>query len=103
MQGGKRASSAASAGLRATESRTLDFYHSDRSLKALLGWYLPAAELAHLEPHLARLGRLVGGRLDELAREADRTPPRLEARNRLGEDRPSMAGQDPCRRSASTR
>jgi alkylation response protein AidB-like acyl-CoA dehydrogenase len=91
MQGGKRASSAASAGLRATESRALDFYHSDRSLKALLGWYLPATEFAHLEPHLARLGRLVGGRLDELAGEADRTPPRLQARNRLGEDRPSIA------------
>jgi alkylation response protein AidB-like acyl-CoA dehydrogenase len=68
------------------ESRGLDFYRSDRSLKALLGLYLPEAELRHMEPQLAQLGRLVGGRLDDLAREADRTPPRLEPRNRQGED-----------------
>jgi alkylation response protein AidB-like acyl-CoA dehydrogenase len=72
------------------ESRGLDFYDSDRSLKALLGCYLPEAEFAHLKPHLTRLGRLVGGRLDDLARDADRTPPRLEVRNRLGEDCPSI-------------
>jgi alkylation response protein AidB-like acyl-CoA dehydrogenase len=72
------------------ESRGLDFYASDRSLKALLGLYLPPKELAHLEPHLARLGRLVGDRLDDLAREADKTPPRLEPRNRQGEDRQSI-------------
>ena len=90
LQGSKRASGTGSVGLCALESRGLDFYNSDRSLKALLGCYLPPAEFAHLEPHLARLGRLVGGRLDDLAREADRTPPRLEARNRLGEDCPSI-------------
>jgi hypothetical protein len=50
------------------ESRGLDFYRSDRSLKALLGLYLPEAELRHMEPQLAQLGRLVGGRLDDLAR-----------------------------------
>ncbi len=32
------------------ESRGLDFYHSDRSLKALLGLYLPQAELATWSP-----------------------------------------------------
>jgi alkylation response protein AidB-like acyl-CoA dehydrogenase len=69
------------------ESRGLDFYGSDRSLQGLLQLYLPPAELAHLTPYLARLGRLVGDRLDDLAREADLTPPRLEQRNRLGEDR----------------
>jgi alkylation response protein AidB-like acyl-CoA dehydrogenase len=69
------------------ESRGLDFYASDRSLRALLGLYLPPRELAHIEPHLTKLGRLVGDRLDDLAREADRTPPRLEPRNRQGEDR----------------
>src|SRR5262249_785163 len=59
--------------------------------KAQLLLYLPTAELAHLEPHLARLGRLVGARLDHLARDADRTPPRLEPRDRLGEDFPHIA------------
>ncbi len=72
------------------ESRGLDFFHSDRSLKALLGLYLAPAELRHMEPHFERLGRLVGGRLDDLAREADKTPPRLEPRNRQGEDRQSI-------------
>jgi acyl-CoA dehydrogenase len=72
------------------ESRGLDFYHSDRSLKALLGLYLPQAELAHMAPCFERLGGHVGGRLDDLAREADRTPPRLEPRDRQGEDRQSI-------------
>src|SRR5262249_49751338 len=70
----------------ATDARGLDFFASDRSLKAQLLLYLPPAERAHLEPHLARLGRLVGERLDDLARDAERMPPRLEPRNRLGED-----------------
>jgi alkylation response protein AidB-like acyl-CoA dehydrogenase len=52
--------------------------------------YLSAAEREQLSPHLARLGRLVGGRLDDLAREADKTPPRLESRTRTGEDRQSI-------------
>jgi alkylation response protein AidB-like acyl-CoA dehydrogenase len=72
------------------ESRGLDFYHSDRSLKALLGLYLPGPELRHMTPYFERLGRLVGGRLDDLAREADKAPPRLEPRNRQGEDRQSI-------------
>jgi alkylation response protein AidB-like acyl-CoA dehydrogenase len=72
------------------ESRGLDFYRSDRSLTGLLGLYLPAAELAHMLPHLQRLGRLVGDRLDDLAREADKTPPRLEPRTRTGEDRQTI-------------
>ena len=72
------------------ESRGLDFYGSDRALKALLGLYLPPPELAHIEPHLARLGRRVGDKLDDLARDADKTPPRLEPRDRQGEDRQSI-------------
>src|SRR5436190_10138187 len=72
------------------ESRGLDFYRSDRSLTALLGLYLPAAELAHMEPHFARLGGLVGDQVDDLAREADKTSPRLEPRNRQGEDRQTI-------------
>jgi hypothetical protein len=77
------------AGSPSPESRGLDFFASDRSLKGLLGLYLPPRELAHIAPHLAKLGRLVGGRLDDLAHEADKTPPRLEPRNRQGEDEQS--------------
>jgi alkylation response protein AidB-like acyl-CoA dehydrogenase len=72
------------------DSRGLDFYHSDRTLKALLGLYVAPAELCHMEPRFERLGQLVGGRLDDLAHEADKTPPRLEPRNRQGEDRQSI-------------
>ena len=72
------------------ESRGLDFYHSDRSLMALLGLYLPQAALAHMQPWFERMGGLVGGALDELAREADKTPSRLEPRDRQGEDRQSI-------------
>jgi alkylation response protein AidB-like acyl-CoA dehydrogenase len=72
------------------ESRGLNFYRSDRSLTALLPLYLPAPELAHMQPYFDRLGALVGGALDELAREADKVPPRLEPRDRQGEDRQTI-------------
>src|SRR5262249_24643207 len=72
------------------ESTGLDFYASDPSLKGLLEIYLSTAEREHMAQHLARLGRLVGGKLDDLAREADKTPPRLEPRNRQGEDRQTI-------------
>ena len=72
------------------ESTGLDFYASDPSLKGLLEIYVSAAEREHMAQHFGRLGRLVGGRLDALAREADRMPPRLEPRTRLGEDRQTI-------------
>src|SRR5262249_9137041 len=72
------------------DSRGLDFYGSDPSLKGMLGIFLSPAERAHLEPHLRHLGRLVGARLDDLAREADKMPPRLEPRTRQGEDRQTI-------------
>ena len=55
-------------------------------LARLLGLYLSAEVLAHLTPHLHRLGELAGGRLDELAGIADKHPPVLHPRNRRGED-----------------
>jgi acyl-CoA dehydrogenase len=63
-----------------------DFYAGDRGLQQLLALYLPDAERAHAEPHLHRLGVLAGGRLDELARIADRNGPILHARDCLGRD-----------------
>jgi len=72
------------------DSRGLDFFQSDWSLTALLKLYVPAGELAHITPHLGRLGRLVGDRLDDLARDAHKMPPRLEPRTRQGEDRQSI-------------
>ena len=63
-----------------------DFYAIDPGLRDLLAIYLPHDVLQHLTPHFQRLGQLAGGRLDELARIADRHPPVLHARDRFGRD-----------------
>ncbi|WP_428486059.1 acyl-CoA dehydrogenase family protein [Rhodopila sp.] len=64
----------------------MDFHAADRSLRDLLAIYLPRDMLHHLTPHLQHLGQLAGGRLDELARIADRHPPVLHPRDRFGRD-----------------
>jgi acyl-CoA dehydrogenase len=64
----------------------LNFFSIDGSLQDLLRLYLPEALRVHMAPHYARLGELAGGRLDALARDADRHVPRLNARDRLGRD-----------------
>ncbi len=68
------------------DSRGINLYRADPELRRLLGLYLPADLLAHLEPHLDRLGGLAGGALDELAATADRNPPVLRSRSRTGAD-----------------
>jgi acyl-CoA dehydrogenase len=64
----------------------MDFFAADRGLRDLLALYLPPDVLAHLTPHFQHLGQLAGGRLDELARTADRHPPVLHPRDRFGRD-----------------
>nr|WP_294546497.1 acyl-CoA dehydrogenase family protein [uncultured Rhodopila sp.] len=64
----------------------MDFYAADRGLRDLLTLYLPGPALDHLTPCFQRLGRLAGGRLDELARIADRHAPLLHTRDRFGRD-----------------
>ena len=64
----------------------LNFYEIDRGLRDLLPLYLTEADNRHLQPHFHRLGALAGGRLDELARIADKNPPVLHARDRFGRD-----------------
>ncbi len=64
----------------------LNFYDIDHSLRELLPLYLDREEQDILTPHMRRLGELAGGRLDELARTADRHPPVLQARDRFGVD-----------------
>jgi acyl-CoA dehydrogenase len=63
-----------------------NFYAIDRGLRGLLQLYLEPDDFRRLEPHFHRLGELAGGRLDELARAADRHPPVLNARDRFGRD-----------------
>jgi hypothetical protein len=69
------------------DSRGLNAFDDDPSLRQLLPLYLPADLLAHLTPHLHRLGGLVGDALDDLAHSADRNPPVLHHRDRRGVDR----------------
>jgi alkylation response protein AidB-like acyl-CoA dehydrogenase len=64
----------------------MDFFAADQGLRDLLAIYLPAPVLDHLTPHYQRLGALAGGRLDEIARIADRHPPVLHPRDRFGRD-----------------
>jgi alkylation response protein AidB-like acyl-CoA dehydrogenase len=64
----------------------LNFYDIDHTLRELLPLYLDRREQDVLTPHMQRLGGIAGGRLDELARMADRHPPILHARDRFGVD-----------------
>ena len=63
-----------------------NFYAIDWGLRDLLPLYLTREDFRTLEPHFDRLGGLAGGRLDELARIADRHPPLLSPRDRFGRD-----------------
>jgi acyl-CoA dehydrogenase len=63
-----------------------NFFDIDPGLRDLLALYLPDELLAKLLPHYTALGALAGGRLDELARIADRHPPVLHPRDRFGRD-----------------
>jgi acyl-CoA dehydrogenase len=63
-----------------------NFYLIDRGLRDLLQAYLEPNDFRRLEPHFSRLGELSGGRLDELARVADKHPPVLNPRDRFGRD-----------------
>jgi alkylation response protein AidB-like acyl-CoA dehydrogenase len=63
-----------------------NFYDIDRGLRDLIRLYLAPDDFGRLEPHFHRLGALAGGRLDELARAADKHPPMLNPRDRFGRD-----------------
>lgn len=64
----------------------VNLFDADPVLAQLLPLYLSADLLAHLQPHLQRLGGLAGGVLDSLAHSADKHPPTLEHRTRSGID-----------------
>jgi len=70
----------------APDCHGLNFFDIDHGLRSLLPLYLDDALLTHLTPHYARLGGIAGGRLDELARIADRHEPVLHARDSRGRD-----------------
>ncbi|HEU0167884.1 MAG TPA: DNA alkylation response protein, partial [Chloroflexota bacterium] len=68
----------------APDCHGLNFFSLDQSLRDLLPLYMDAPLLAHLAPHLSELGELAGGRLGELSDAAERHPPLLHARDRMG-------------------
>ena len=70
----------------APDCQGLNFFEIDQSLQGLLHLYLPEDLRVHLTPHYRRLGAIAGTRLDQLARDADRHVPRLQARDRFGRD-----------------
>jgi len=70
----------------APDCHGLNYYDIDGSLQDLLPLYLADDLRVHLTPHYRRLGEVAGGRLDELARVADRHGPVLQPRDRFGRD-----------------
>src|SRR5258706_5044434 len=63
-----------------------NFYAIDRGLRDLLQLYLEPNDFRRLESHFDRLGALAGGRLDELARAADKDPPVPNPPDPVGRD-----------------
>jgi acyl-CoA dehydrogenase len=64
----------------------LNWYLTDPSLQFTMAYYLRPDELAVVEPHLVRMGELMGGPVARWAEETDRNPPRLERYDRWGHD-----------------
>jgi alkylation response protein AidB-like acyl-CoA dehydrogenase len=64
----------------------LNWYTCDPSLQFLMRYYLTPEELAWAEPHLERLGALIGGPVSERADITDKNPPRLVKYDRWGHD-----------------
>ncbi|TRW94589.1 DNA alkylation response protein [Paracoccus sp. M683] len=66
------------------DSRGTNAYHADPAFAALMSIYTPAGLHQVLGPQLARMGALVGDRLEQLALAADKNPPALVLRDRTG-------------------
>jgi alkylation response protein AidB-like acyl-CoA dehydrogenase len=64
----------------------LNWYRSDPTLQFTMAYYLHPDELAFAEPHLTRIGELMGGPVARWAEETDRNPARLERYDRWGHD-----------------
>jgi alkylation response protein AidB-like acyl-CoA dehydrogenase len=64
----------------------LNWYRTDPTLQFTMAYYLQPDELAVVEPHLTRIGELMGGPVARWADETDRNPPRLDRYDRWGHD-----------------
>lgn len=82
----------------APDTRGGNFFEDDPGLQSLLALYLESDLYRHLNPHLSRLGKLAAGELDACAYLANRNPPELSPRDRLGRDRQSITYHPAYRR-----
>ncbi|MFP5327715.1 MAG: acyl-CoA dehydrogenase family protein, partial [Acidimicrobiia bacterium] len=64
----------------------LNWYRCDPTLQAAMRRHIGEEGLAWAEPHLDRIGALMGGPIAERAEETDKNPPRLEKYDRWGHD-----------------
>jgi hypothetical protein len=64
----------------------LNWWRCDPTLQFLMRYHLSADDLAWAEPHLDRMGALMGGPVSARAEITDKHPPRLERYDRWGHD-----------------
>ena len=64
----------------------LNFFEIDHQFQSLLPLYLTQDELNHFSPHFDAMGEVAGGRLNDLAMQADKNEPVLHPRDRFGRD-----------------
>src|SRR5215510_7916322 len=72
----------------------LNWYRSDPTLQFLMRMHLSPQGLAWAEPHLDRVGAVMGGPIAARAEETDRNPPRLERYDRWGHERRNRPAAD---------
>ena len=63
-----------------------NFFLIDHQFQSLLPLYTSKDEYQHFKSHLERLGKVAGGRLNDLAMQADKNIPVLHPRDRFGRD-----------------
>lgn len=64
----------------------LNFFEIDHQFQSLLPLYLTQDELNHFSPYFDAMGEVAGGRLNDLAMQADKNDPVLHPRDRFGRD-----------------
>ncbi|MDQ2095152.1 acyl-CoA dehydrogenase family protein [Rhodalgimonas zhirmunskyi] len=68
------------------DSTGINAFRADPALRRILRVYLDDATFAALLPQFDRMGALSGDTLERLALDADKNPPELHLRNRIGAD-----------------
>ncbi|MGD8749235.1 MAG: acyl-CoA dehydrogenase family protein [Balneolaceae bacterium] len=63
-----------------------NFFESDLILRNYLKKYLPTDAYSYIEDNLQKLGETAANSMDELAQQADRNPPALKIRSKLGKE-----------------